>query len=141
MKVFFFQAEDGIRDVAVTGVQTCALPIFRQLRSAGERVFREWNNRTVSVCENPSVIAAAAQRLGPRSLPLICTAGQPASAAQLLLDLLCRTGCRLRYHGDLDPPGIAIANMLMQRFAVDPWRMSAADYVSAVSTTDRKSVV
>src|SRR5687768_17789931 len=25
----FFQAEDGIRDVAVTGVQTCALPISR----------------------------------------------------------------------------------------------------------------
>ena len=25
--VFFFQGEDGIRDVAVTGVQTCALPI------------------------------------------------------------------------------------------------------------------
>src|SRR2546429_4479340 len=25
---FFFQAEDGIRDVAVTGVQTCALPIW-----------------------------------------------------------------------------------------------------------------
>src|SRR2546422_5147044 len=27
---FFFQAEDGIRDVAVTGVQTCALPIWLQ---------------------------------------------------------------------------------------------------------------
>src|SRR2546429_6634156 len=27
VSVFFFQAEDGIRDVAVTGVQTCALPI------------------------------------------------------------------------------------------------------------------
>src|SRR5262249_57023817 len=26
--VFFFQAEDGIRDWSVTGVQTCALPIF-----------------------------------------------------------------------------------------------------------------
>src|SRR5205823_8950600 len=26
--VFFFQAEDGIRDKLVTGVQTCALPIF-----------------------------------------------------------------------------------------------------------------
>src|SRR3989454_6012738 len=25
---FFFQAEDGIRDYKVTGVQTCALPIF-----------------------------------------------------------------------------------------------------------------
>src|SRR5687768_17671207 len=28
-RFFFFQAEDGIRDVAVTGVQTCALPISR----------------------------------------------------------------------------------------------------------------
>src|SRR2546423_8242570 len=27
---FFFQAEDGIRDKLVTGVQTCALPIFRR---------------------------------------------------------------------------------------------------------------
>src|SRR5690348_18372056 len=27
---FFFQAEDGIRDGRVTGVQTCALPIFRE---------------------------------------------------------------------------------------------------------------
>src|SRR5260370_2969264 len=27
MTVFFFQAEDGIRDSSVTGVQTCALPI------------------------------------------------------------------------------------------------------------------
>src|SRR5256884_1335607 len=33
---FFFQAEDGIRDVAVTGVQTCALPIY--LRSTDSRV-------------------------------------------------------------------------------------------------------
>src|SRR5256884_7912177 len=29
---FFFQAEDGIRDVAVTGVQTCALPILKERR-------------------------------------------------------------------------------------------------------------
>src|SRR5256885_5107458 len=29
---FFFQAEDGIRDYKVTGVQTCALPIFDGLR-------------------------------------------------------------------------------------------------------------
>src|SRR5256886_2860927 len=31
--IFFFQAEDGIRDLTVTGVQTCALPIWRQLLS------------------------------------------------------------------------------------------------------------
>src|SRR5207244_5431113 len=28
---FFFQAEDGIRDDLVTGVQTCALPIFKEV--------------------------------------------------------------------------------------------------------------
>src|SRR5688572_25414242 len=31
--LFFFQAEDGIRDLTVTGVQTCALPIFDTLRA------------------------------------------------------------------------------------------------------------
>src|SRR2546428_6039323 len=29
---FFFQAEDGIRDLIVTGVQTCALPIYPHMR-------------------------------------------------------------------------------------------------------------
>src|SRR3712207_6610308 len=31
LQVFFFQAEDGIRDIGVTGVQTCALPICKRL--------------------------------------------------------------------------------------------------------------
>src|SRR6266545_326169 len=30
LRSFFFQAEDGIRDKLVTGVQTCALPIWRR---------------------------------------------------------------------------------------------------------------
>src|SRR5215813_14553346 len=34
---FFFQAEDGIRDADVTGVQTCALPISRVRGGEGER--------------------------------------------------------------------------------------------------------
>src|SRR5205085_4177279 len=34
---FFFQAEDGIRDLTVTGVQTCALPIFEILPHRGRR--------------------------------------------------------------------------------------------------------
>src|SRR2546422_3118116 len=35
---FFFQAEDGIRDVAVTGVQTCALPITCSAPTLSEEV-------------------------------------------------------------------------------------------------------
>src|SRR5256885_12512914 len=34
---FFFQAEDGIRDYKVTGVQTCALPIFEDEDAFAER--------------------------------------------------------------------------------------------------------
>src|SRR5256886_9998599 len=37
--VFFFQAEDGIRDLTVTGVQTCALPISDGARKPPDRVF------------------------------------------------------------------------------------------------------
>src|SRR2546430_610151 len=33
--LFFFQAEDGIRDLTVTGVQTCALPISRTVKASG----------------------------------------------------------------------------------------------------------
>src|SRR5256886_12171991 len=35
--IFFFQAEDGIRYLTVTGVQTCALPISRSHPRRGER--------------------------------------------------------------------------------------------------------
>src|SRR2546422_9605177 len=45
MEFFFFQAEDGIRDVAVTGVQTCALPISRPGRSS-----RTGGTRTPRTC-------------------------------------------------------------------------------------------
>src|SRR5205807_3441158 len=49
---FFFQAEDGIRDYKVTGVQTCALPIYflnaREGRCAPEQRGRDrlWRHRT-----------------------------------------------------------------------------------------------
>src|SRR5689334_24184596 len=40
LRFFFFQAEDGIRDGTVTGVQTCALPIFRAGRAARDSASR-----------------------------------------------------------------------------------------------------
>src|SRR2546429_2168087 len=42
---FFFQAEDGIRDVAVTGVQTCALPISRPGTVGFRAAPRSWGLR------------------------------------------------------------------------------------------------
>src|SRR6266536_5515207 len=38
LKLFFFQAEDGIRDPLVTGVLTCALPILSDSRASTSRI-------------------------------------------------------------------------------------------------------
>src|SRR2546430_12480455 len=49
--VFFFQAEDGIRDLTVTGVQTCALPIWRCFPRSR---FRRSSRRSGSQRREPS---------------------------------------------------------------------------------------
>src|SRR2546429_3738626 len=48
MLFFFFQAEDGIRDVAVTGVQTCALPILSTLLT-----YRGHSDKVITVAWSP----------------------------------------------------------------------------------------
>src|SRR5690606_41202211 len=60
---FFFQAEDGIRDFHVTGVQTCALPIFRKLFGMG----RASRGKTESdrIGFHPGTGAERARRPGP----------------------------------------------------------------------------
>src|SRR5256884_1204207 len=45
--VLFFQAEDGIRDVAVTGVQTCALPILGALVAIAAFAYGMWQRITL----------------------------------------------------------------------------------------------
>src|SRR2546429_5823892 len=57
---FFFQAEDGIRDVAVTGVQTCALPI-----SGSDPLRRTWHGLATRCGKNsgePSFVPRGSQR-------------------------------------------------------------------------------
>src|SRR3712207_6871680 len=72
---FFFQAEDGIRDIGVTGVQTCALPISagRTHQSPGDVALLDTLNGdwTVHVPghpeEVPALLRAAAAHDDPRS--------------------------------------------------------------------------
>ncbi|MBB3191896.1 TIGR02679 family protein [Halomonas cerina] len=83
--------------------------------------------RDVFVCENPAVLAEAAERLGAECAPLIATWGRPGAAVLTLLEQLETAGAVLHYHGDFDWPGIGIANALLRRFTMRPWRMGAAD--------------
>src|SRR5260370_21231219 len=46
---FFFQAEDGIRDSSVTGVQTCALPIYQHLERLAQICANAGDDRSLKV--------------------------------------------------------------------------------------------
>ncbi len=94
----------------------------------------------VHVCENPSVMAAAADRLAAASAPLVCTHGQPSVAVGRLLDHLAAAGAVLRVHADLDWAGVRIAAAVMARTGAAPWRLRAVDYEGALAGS-RKPLV
>src|SRR2546430_9279752 len=50
---FFFQAEDGIRDLTVTGVQTCALPILRSEKWGDSVAERRTGMRVIAAFFSP----------------------------------------------------------------------------------------
>jgi uncharacterized protein (TIGR02679 family) len=88
--------------------------------------------RQVYVCENPNLLAIAADGLGRRCAPMVCTDGMPAAAQRILLTELARAGARLLYHGDFDWPGVRIANHVVRAYGAQPWRFGVADYEDAV---------
>src|SRR5215217_8514626 len=83
---FFFQAEDGIRDIGVTGVQTCALPI------SAARHWRTVISRTAAT--------ALAQVCGESADPAI---PEPAAAEERAA---CRAATRLAGTGDVVRDGV-----------------------------------
>ena len=89
--------------------------------------------KTVFVCENPNLVAIAADRLGAACAALVCTDGMPAAAQRTLLTQLAQSGAQLRYHGDFDWPGVQIANHVMRALGAHPWRFGAVDYETAVA--------
>jgi uncharacterized protein (TIGR02679 family) len=85
----------------------------------------------VYVCENPRVLEAAVDA-GSRHA-VVCTMGRPAVVVTALLERLAATGSELRYHGDFDWPGIAMANVLVEAHGCRPWRFGAGDYLAALA--------
>jgi uncharacterized protein (TIGR02679 family) len=91
----------------------------------------------VFVCENPAVVAVAADRLGRRSPPLVCLAGHPDTAARVLLRSLADSGSEILYHGDFDWAGLRIANALARTVPFRPWRFETGDYLAAVDRAEK----
>ncbi|TDC82023.1 TIGR02679 family protein, partial [Actinomadura sp. 7K507] len=89
----------------------------------------------VRICENPVVVAAAADALGPSCPPLVCCNGRPSTAVWRLLELLAEGGAEFAYHGDFDWGGIAIATAVHDRIGWRPWHYDADAYRKATSDT------
>lgn len=122
---------DTIGGRLLAAARTAGEPLHLSLRSLLREPPR-WRlaGRAVFVCENPAIVAIAAQRLGPACAPLICTEGMPAAAQRTLLTQLAASGVCLRYHGDFDWPGLQIGNFVMRSFGASPWRFAAEDYTA-----------
>ena len=86
---------------------------------------------SVLVCENPRVLEAFAE-YEVFGWSVVCTSGEPNLVVLRVLDQLVAAGAELRYHGDFDWAGVAIANRVIARTGAHAWLMSATDYVSAV---------
>ncbi|OQD57546.1 TIGR02679 family protein [Streptomyces phaeoluteigriseus] len=107
------------------------------VRYPGQFILSEAPEPVVHVVENPSILALALRRFGPRCPPLVCTSGWPNSAAIQLLRMLADHGADLRYHGDFDGEGLRIAAYVLDKTSARPWRMTAADYRAAVARNPR----
>lgn len=101
------------------------LSVRQLVRSTHELSIKELR---VFVCENPSIVAAAADNLGNACAPLVCTEGMPRSSVHLILERLRASGAELAFHADFDWAGVRIGNLLLHRYEATPWRMSAHDY-------------
>jgi uncharacterized protein (TIGR02679 family) len=124
-----------LRDRADLGLVTHLT--LHELAQAGAVAFAA-PGQAVSVCENPQVLQGAVH--AGTGTPLLCLSGNPASAGTLLLRALIAAGNPVRYHGDFDWPGVAIAGRVLALGAT-PWRMSAADYRTAVAHLDADHAV
>jgi uncharacterized protein (TIGR02679 family) len=87
------------------------------------------------VCQNASVVQAAATQLGAASAALVCTEGEPSVACRRLLQTAVASGTRIRWHSDMDWAGLRLTAAAISRLAATPWLMSANDYKAAVETS------
>lgn len=113
-------ATPAVLDLCADAGEPCHLTL-RQVRR-----LRALRASALYVCENPSVLAAAAERLGPRCAPMVCTEGQPGGASRALLAL--PGAGSLWIHADFDWAGLRIASELLRLPGARPWRMGVEDF-------------
>ncbi len=100
---------------------------------------REWtcDPVTVHVCENPTVVEAAADTLGTACPALVCTDGIASAAATGLIAGLAAAGCRLIARADFDEAGLTVVGQILAVApAMQTWRFDQASYAQLVTVKE-----
>ncbi|MEV6876599.1 DUF2399 domain-containing protein [Amycolatopsis sp. NPDC051128] len=83
----------------------------------------------VFVCENPTVLEAAADEFGSRCPPLVCTDGIPAIAALDLVSGLAAAGCEFVVRADIDEAGFVVVDQVRAAApGARTWRFDCTTY-------------
>ncbi|MFE1596853.1 DUF2399 domain-containing protein [Nocardia sp. NPDC058705] len=83
------------------------------------------------VCEHPTVVEAAADELGTRCPPLVCTDGVPALAALDLIAGVDESRTAVRVRADFDPTGFMIVSMVKSAAPyAEAWRFDTSTYTT-----------
>jgi uncharacterized protein (TIGR02679 family) len=91
--------------------------------------------RWVFVTENPSVVAAAIDRVVDQDRPvrLLCTVGTPSTAEVAALRQLASSGWGIAVRADFDVAGLAHVRTVLDAVPdAAVWRMTAADYIASL---------
>lgn len=91
--------------------------------------------KPVYIVENEMVFSHLLNTIPSGAFTLLCTSGQPRTAAFILMDLLAENNARFFYAGDLDPEGMVIADRLWRRYKgkLEIWHMAKEDYRKSMS--------
>ena len=130
----------GLRPVAAGPLSEAAsrwaasgVPLSLPLAAITAERWRTPPGTLISICENATVLEAAASRHRDRCPPMVCVEGSPSLAARLLLSSLSEGGARLRYHGDFGTGGVAIGNIVIGEIGATPWRFDSISHDAALT--------
>ncbi len=119
-------AGDGGVARAARAMTAAGLPLHLSTVALRTEPVRVPAGTPVLVVENPRLVEAAAQRALPGAV--LCTNGNPTTAPTEAVTALRDAGARLRYHGDFDVAGLAMAARA-HTLGCGPFLMAASDYV------------
>lgn len=121
---------DGAVAAAARAMTGAGLPLHLSVLALRAQPPRVAAGTPVLVVENPRLVEVAAQRNLPAAV--LCTHGNPTTAPNEAVAALRVAGAQLRYHGDFDAPGLAMAARA-HTAGCAPFQMSARHYRDAVA--------